>query len=139
VRLWDLASGAETIRLGDHPGAVTSVVFSNDGKYLATDSADLKRRIDQEQTVTMWDLASGKMKTRLKGCGLPAFSDDGKLLATIKEGGRVLEVWNTFTGKRQSTHRLRVGATALAVTFSRDGEVLAVIKESSQLKLLRSQ
>jgi WD40 repeat protein len=139
VRLWDLATGAERTRLREHPGAVTSVVFSSDGKYLASDSADLKQKIDQEQSVTIWDLSSGKVTARLKGCGLPAFSDDGKLLATIKEGGGILDVWNTPTAKLEFTHRLRVGATALAVTFSGDGKLLAVVKENSQLKLETSQ
>jgi WD40 repeat protein len=47
VKVWDVATGQETLTLKGHTGSVTSVVFSPEGWRLASAS--------QDGTVKVWD------------------------------------------------------------------------------------
>jgi WD40 repeat protein len=110
-------AGAEFNRLEGHTGLVWSVVFSPDGKLLATGGDD--------GTARLWD-TSGKQLALLKGhTGLVrsvVFSPDGKLLATSGED-RTARLWDT-SGKQLA---LLKGHTSwiTSVVFSPDGERVA--------------
>jgi hypothetical protein len=85
VTVWDAASGREALTLKGHTGAVSGVVFSPDGRRLASASSD--------QTVKLWDLATGLETLTLKAHGghvtSVAFSPDGRLLASANADGAV--------------------------------------------------
>jgi len=112
VRLWDVATGKITATLQGHSRGCYAVVFSPDGKTLASGSGDT--------TVKLWDVATGKETATLSGhageVSSITFSPDGKTLATV-DGQRV-KLWDLTTRKEVIT-------LAGWVEFSPDGKVVA--------------
>jgi WD40 repeat protein len=80
--------------LKGHTAKVLSVAYSPDGKTLASGSID--------QTIKLWDVATGKEQATLKGhtryVASVAFSPDGKTLASGSED-RTIKLWDVTTGK----------------------------------------
>jgi RNA polymerase sigma factor (sigma-70 family) len=115
VRLWDVATGKELLKLHGHTGGVYSLAFLS-GKRAVSGGA--------EGTIRIWDLEAGKELQRLEGhegtvYGL-AVSPDGKSLLTGGEDSTV-RLWDLTTGKevrRFEGHTDRVRAVA----FSPDGK-----------------
>ncbi len=133
ITIWDVESKKQIRTLEGHKDFIRDIVFSPDGKYLASASMD--------KTIRVWDMSTGKSLYTLEPqglviylksgpvtnpIGLPmttvAFSPDGKLLAT---GGadRVVRLWDSTTGKvlkELKGHRMSI----TAVAFSPDGKRL---------------
>ncbi|MEH2248645.1 AAA-like domain-containing protein, partial [Nostoc sp.] len=84
----------EQNRLEGHSERVNSVVFSPDGKTLASASAD--------KTIKLWNLDTGKEITTLSGHSAAVnsvvFSPDGKTLASAS-ADKTIKLWNLDTGK----------------------------------------
>ena len=91
-------------RLRGHQSYVNSVAFSPDGKTLATGSWD--------NTIKLWDIASGKVKTTLQAhqdiVSSVAFSPDGKTLATGSDD-KTIKLWDMASGKLKTTLCLERG------------------------------
>ena len=77
VRLWDIATGQNTITLTGHTGAVSAIAYAPDGRTIATGSYD--------RTVRLWDANTGKHKTTFTGwtpVSSLIYSPDGRTLAS---------------------------------------------------------
>jgi len=77
LRVWNVASGAETKKLGPAPDDLYGIAFSRDGKLLVTSGYG--------GNVTVWNVAEGKavVSRKLKfGAYCVAFTPDGKAVVT---------------------------------------------------------
>ncbi|QQZ30204.1 WD40 repeat domain-containing protein [Thiothrix subterranea] len=100
-------------------GAISELVYSPDGKVIASGSED--------KTMRLWDAATGKEMKTLSGHSLGvsalAYSPDGKVIAS-GSGDMTVRLWDAATGQVLNTlsgHSLGVSALA----YSPDGKVIA--------------
>ena len=115
--LYDTYTGAEVALIRAKSKITGSIAVSSDGSTLAMGAF---------QTVQVWDVASGQLKT-LDGhtdwVRSVALSPDGATLASASESSMIL-LWDTANGQLKTTldgHRYRVDS----MVFSPDGTVLA--------------
>ncbi len=119
VKVWDTATGEQTLTLKGHTSLVQSVAFSPDGSRLASPSND--------NSVKVWNTATGQETLTLKGhtgqvFGV-AFSPDGTRLASASQD-RTVKVWDAVNGQETLTLKGHTRAV-LVVAFSPDGTRLA--------------
>jgi len=98
VTLWDANSGREIGALKGHGKGVSQVVFSRDGRLLASASTD--------NTIRIWDVSSQRELRTLTGhtANIESidFSPDGRLLASAGEDGGTY-LWDVATGEHLLT------------------------------------
>jgi WD40 repeat protein len=129
IQLWDATTGQVTFTLSSQKFWTSALVFSPDGRTLASASWD--------NTITLWDVATGKALRSLSGLtdisGPLAFSPDGRTLAS-GVGDTAIELWDVTTGQALRT---LTGHTdePLSVAFSPDGKTLASGGYDNTIKL----
>jgi WD40 repeat protein len=93
IRLFDVATGVEQLKIDNHSDWVTAVCYSADGKRLATSSRD--------QTAKAFDAQTGELLATYSGHGAAvravAFMPDGNKV--ISAGGGKVRVWNIEDSK----------------------------------------
>jgi eukaryotic-like serine/threonine-protein kinase len=142
--VWDVSTGKEDLNLKGLPtGPGSRVVFSPDGKHLATAANSGIPGGDVDCTVKVWDADSGQEVLSLKGKptgGVMAFSPDGKRLATLSGSTPGIDIpaemklWDVASGEEILTLR---GHTSFvtSVAFSPDGKRLASGSYDKTVKL----
>src|SRR5262249_26167917 len=89
MKLWDVATGRETLTLRGHTVGINNVAYSPDGRRLASAS---------DATVRLWDAATGQEILTLRGHtarGLRvASSPDGRRLASASQD-RTVRLWDS--------------------------------------------
>jgi WD40 repeat protein len=119
-----------TGQFAGHDTRTNALVFSADGKYLASAGED--------QLVKLWDVAAGKEKARFKGhkgeVNAVVFAARGKLLVSGGEEDRVIRLWDIASVAQTGTlegHDEGIRALAIAA----DGKTLASASHDNTVKL----
>ena len=127
VRVWNVDSGQEMIKLNGHTDRVNSVAFSPNGELIASGSSD--------NTVRVWDVASYVQRTAIVSVGevmkleghistvnSVTFSKDGKFIVSGSNDNTV-RVWNVNSGEEM----MKLGGhtnVVNSVAFSNDGKCI---------------
>ncbi len=128
LRLWYARTGEHIEYSVDHIDYVRTVVFSPDGKLLASGGYDSRLRL--------WDASTGDHIATLRGGGpAVAFSPDGKLIANEYGGDGIIGtigLWDAHTGElRHVLSKYHNPLTCMA--FSPDGKTLVSASRDSEI------
>lgn len=124
LRLWDAKNG-KAVRSIDPPGGGFVTGLSADGTVAVG---------FVENTVTVWDLATGKQQAELKGLAMSArLSPDGTQVVTGSED-KTVRVWDAKTGKLIRELTGHQGPVA-SVGFNADGTRVATGSYFGEVKV----
>jgi WD40 repeat protein len=127
ARLWDVESGELLVTLEGPTTWLGGLAFSPDGGTLATGSS-------LDETVRLWDTATGQLRHSLTGGWRPAFTPNGSELAVAS--GDSVSFFAAATGQLLRT-LTEYSDPVGSIAFSPDSQTLAVATSysNSQIRL----
>lgn len=119
VKMWNCATGKETVTFHGHKGEVAGLAFCPDGNRLAA-------AYREEMTVVVWNTKTGEEVLDLAGNAdwlrCLAYSPDGRRIAS---GGGDVRVWDATNGQQLVVLSRPHGAVISSVAFSPDSKRVA--------------
>jgi len=133
IHLWNAQTGRLLYTLRGHTDMVPNMVFSPDGRMLASGVA---AQAPNPSEIKLWDVNSGKLITTLNGNRAQvtclAFAPDDKTLVNGSSDDTI-KLWDVPTGQLRRT--IKSGTEMDALTFTGDGKTLAGGGTDSIIKL----
>jgi WD40 repeat protein len=118
-------TGKMRATLVGHTGSVRSVVFSPDGKTLASGGWNGPARL--------WDAQTGKVRATVGAhASSVVFSPDGKMLASVS--GHTVALWDAKTGKGQTNLEGHTDSVN-SVVFGPDGQFLVSKGDKNEIRI----
>ncbi|MXZ00457.1 hypothetical protein F4Y93_07350, partial [Candidatus Poribacteria bacterium] len=133
IELWDMLNHQRLATLNEHKNEIMALVFSPDGKTLASAAR-------QESMIALWEINNIGSKTVLLveegnlGTGALAFSPDGKTLVSGHSGGRIYA--SDIATREQFPIFTRRTSSITALAFSPGGKILATGSGDGSIQLL---
>jgi WD40 repeat protein/serine/threonine protein kinase len=130
VQVWDAQTGQKLLFLKAPSGPVWRVVYSPDGKRLASDGGG--------GMVHVWDAQTGQELLSFKGAGWsPVFSPDGKRLASASYDNTV-KVWDAQTARELLSLKGHADSVR-SLAYSPDGKRLASASYDNTVRVWDAQ
>lgn len=117
LEMWDLFSGRPLDPGEGMKSGLTYVRFSPDGRLLVTGACD--------DSVRVWEAATGRLVRRIEHVGRSVFSSDGKLLITAGWDDGTLRLWDLATGAERTRVRAVHQSPIWWLAMAPDGRSLA--------------
>ncbi len=125
LRLWDMESGRERVKIPAIQGWTTEVFFAPDSKSFATGGPN------NAHAVLLWETTTGKPIDPFPGhsslVSSVSFAPDGQTAATSSwfRGDPIVRLWDPQSGRLLRSLEARGSHGVSAVAFSPDGAMLA--------------
>ncbi|MDI3404097.1 toll/interleukin-1 receptor domain-containing protein [Streptomyces cavernicola] len=136
VKLWDVRTRRQIGKsMRGHSGDILDLAFSPNGKTLVSSGTDSLHTWNPVTSLRTWDPATQRQVGRpLKDMGVPEFSLDGRLFATMREGNTVV-FWDAATRRRIGGSRSGHTAEIRSIAFSPDSSLLATASRDNTVRL----
>jgi WD40 repeat protein len=133
MHLWDVETGERKAAWKGPTRLFVSLVFSPDGKLLAT--------ADMDKTVRIWDAQTRELKQTFTGYDYTSsvtFSPDSRLVASGYHSADIL-VWDVETGERKQAYAAAAFGEIQALAYTHDGSTLVSAGHDPTIKLWDAQ
>jgi WD40 repeat protein len=128
ILVWDVATGNRVHAINAHWNSVTSVAFSNDGKYLISAGAEnAQQELPDDITIRVFDATAGTKLATMRGHAGPVHVliplPHEQLISAGEDG--TIRLWNTNKARELSVVNLGKAHPIQSLAVSPDGKYVA--------------